>query len=160
MLEIKPIRAEPITPEAFQPYGQVIFPTPDHKSFDQRDAQLNLAQGIPRLYLMELSYRGRQFHQITRHHRCTQCLGAIAGQTWFLAVAPPGSGQEPDLGAIRVFQISGTCFIKLGVGTWHAGPYFDMLRLVFYNLELSDTNITDHETCDLHQRYGCEFEIC
>ncbi|MFN9165434.1 MAG: Ureidoglycolate hydrolase, partial [Pseudanabaena sp.] len=35
-----------ITPENFQPYGQVIFPTDDSKQFDVHDAQLVLS-GIP-----------------------------------------------------------------------------------------------------------------
>ena len=39
-----------ITPENFQPYGQVIFPTDDSKQFDVHDAQLVLS-GIPRFYI-------------------------------------------------------------------------------------------------------------
>ncbi|XP_024517675.1 uncharacterized protein LOC9657510 [Selaginella moellendorffii] len=36
---------------------------------------------------------------------------------------------------------------KLNEGTWHAGPLFgDRDSMVFYNLELSDTNVVDHTT--------------
>lgn len=32
-------------------------------------------------------------------------------------------------------------------GLWHAGPFFDGVDgMDFYNLELSDTNVTDHNT--------------
>jgi hypothetical protein len=36
------------------------------------------------------------------------------------------------------------CFIKLGLGTWHAGPYFTEPERDFYNLEMVDTNTADY----------------
>jgi ureidoglycolate hydrolase len=151
--------AQSITPEAFRPYGQVIFASLDGKPYDTEDAQLHLASGIPRFYIMRLPQRGRRFSRITRHQQCTQCLGSLAGQAWWMAVAPPGPSSKPDPNAIEVFRIPGNCFIKLEIGTWHAGPYFEQDVVEFYNLELSDTNITDHDTCDLLEDYGIEFEI-
>ncbi|MGB3613753.1 MAG: ureidoglycolate lyase, partial [Elainellaceae cyanobacterium] len=139
-VQIIKITAQPITPERFSPFGQVIFPSPDGKRFDTSDAQLVLDRGTPRFYIMRLTGRGRRFHQITRHRRCTQCLGALGGQTWLLGVAPPGPEDTPDRAAIQAFQIPGNCFVMLHVGTWHAGPYFDAAAVEFYNLELSDTN--------------------
>ena len=35
-------------------------------------------------------------------------------------------------------------FVKLNVGTWHAGPYFTANQMDFANLELVDTNVVDH----------------
>jgi ureidoglycolate hydrolase len=156
---LKQLSAIPVTPENFQPFGQVIFAREDGNLFGRHDAQLHLDQGIPRFYIMRLPHRGRSFHKITRHQRCTQCLGSLEGKEWLLGVAPPSAADVPDWQAITVFQIPGNCFIKLEVGTWHAGPYFDATCVDFYNLELSDTNITDHDTCNLMERYGVEFEI-
>jgi ureidoglycolate hydrolase len=153
------LKAEPITPEAFAPFGQVIFPAEDGAPYGPEDAQLKLDEGIPRFYIMRLGERGRQFHKITRHRRCTQCLGALAGAEWLMAVASPGAADEPDPEAIHAFQIPGNCFIKLHVGTWHAGPLFDAPAVDFYNLELSDTNVVDHQTCNLRSRFHVEFEI-
>ncbi len=56
-------------------------------------------------------------------------------------------------------KITGSCFVTLAVGTWHAGPYFDDPTLNFYNLELSDTNVVDHTTCDLQETYGLTIAI-
>ncbi|WP_008313352.1 ureidoglycolate lyase [Leptolyngbya sp. PCC 6406] len=156
---LRSLPANPITTEGFAPFGQVIFPSGDGAVLGPEDAQLDLSQGIPRFYIMQLTRKGRRFHTITRHQRCTQCLGALAGATWLLAVAAPGEGEEPDPNAIRAFQIPGDCFVKLHRGTWHAGPYFDAPVVNFYNLELSDTNLTDHHTCNLRSRYHLEFEI-
>jgi len=159
MSQLHSLPARWITPDSFRPYGQVIAASEDGKPFDQADAQLELSRGIPRFYIMRLHQRGRRFTRITRHQQCTQCLGALGGQPWLLAVAPPGDTSQPELGAIAAFQIPGDCFIKLEVGTWHAGPYFVQDWVDFYNLELSDTNLVDHDTCNLQATYGVELEI-
>ncbi len=108
---------------------------------------------------MRLNQRGARFHKITRHLRCTQCLGALEGKDWTIAVAPPTDTPLPKWENIQSFHIPGNCFIKLEVGTWHAGPYFAHSSVNFYNLELSDTNTVDHDTCNLLESYGVEFEI-
>ncbi|NJK74586.1 MAG: Ureidoglycolate hydrolase [Richelia sp. CSU_2_1] len=151
--------AEWVTAENFRSYGQVIFASVDGKSFDAEDAQLNLTDGIPRFYIMRLEKKGRKFSKITRHVRCTQCLGSLAGKDWLMAVAPPSEGDRPSLENLAAFRIPGNCFIKLDVGTWHAGPYFDADFVDFYNLELSDTNVVDHFTFDLAKNCNLRFEI-
>ncbi len=156
---IKKIKANWITPEQFKPYGQVIFASKDGQVYDEMDAQLNLKNGIPRFYIMRLRQKGRQFHKITRHVQCTQCLGSLEGKNWLMAVAPPSETDEPNLDQLAAFQIPGNCFIKLEVGTWHAGPYFEADQVDFYNLELSDTNIVDHFTHDFLKSHQLKFEI-
>jgi ureidoglycolate hydrolase len=156
---IQALKSQWITPEAFVPFGQVIFASPDDKSYDLSDAQLHLEQGIPRFYIMQLGNKGRHFTHITRHQRCTQCLGSLEGKDWFMAVAPPSVEPQPNWQVIAAFQIPGNCFIKLDRGTWHSGPYFDAEVVEFYNLELSDTNVNDHQTCNLAETYGIAFEI-
>ncbi|BAU13578.1 hypothetical protein LEP3755_41180 [Leptolyngbya sp. NIES-3755] len=156
---IQQIQASLITTENFRPFGQLIQASNDGKNFDQEDAQLHLQNGIPRFYIMRLKHRGRKFHKITRHQHCTQCLGSLEGKEWLIVVAPPGTAENPAIADLTAFRIPGNCFIKLDIGTWHAGPYFDGEVVDFYNLELSDTNIVDHDTCDLRATYGVEFEI-
>ena len=158
-MNLQQISAQAITPDNFQPFGQLITATEDGKPYDQLDAQLKLDKGIPRFYIMRLYKRGRKFSQITRHNLCTQWLGSLEGKTWYIAVAPPSVTPQPDLQAMRAFQILGNCFIKLEVGTWHAGPYFDDDLVEFYNLELSDTNIVDHQTYNFSTQQNLEFEI-
>jgi len=156
---LKRIEAQPITPELFRPYGQVISASEDGQSYGPTDAQLQLQNGIPRFYIMRLRDRGLRFHKITRHLQCTQCLGSLEGKDWLLGVAPPSDAPFPDWEDITVFRIPGNCFVKLAIGTWHAGPYFEHDSVDFYNLELSDTNVVDHDTCNLVKDFGVEFEI-
>jgi ureidoglycolate hydrolase len=147
-----------VTAENFQPYGQAIFPSDDGKSFDLHDAQLIL-NGTPRFYILHLIKTGRKFRSFARHVLCTQCLGALAGKEWLIAVAPVADCDRIDLTKIAAFRIPSNCFIKLNAGTWHAGPHFDDDFIDFYNLELHDTNINDYEVCNLRKLYNLNFEI-
>lgn len=157
---IQQLQAELITPEKFRRYGQVISATADGQSYNAEDAQLNLQNGIPRFYIMRLHHKGRMFHTITRHIQCTQCLGSLEGKDWLIAVAPPNNEiDEPAIEDITAFQIPGNCFIKLDMGAWHAGPYFDHTCIDFYNLELSNTNVVDHFTHNFIKSHNLEFEI-
>ncbi|NET47542.1 MAG: Ureidoglycolate hydrolase [Merismopedia sp. SIO2A8] len=156
---LQSLTAQLITPETFKPFGQVILPSKDGDTYGPDDAQLDLRQGVPRFYIMHLKRKGRHFSKITRHQACTQCLGSLNGQEWLMAVAPPGPNPQPDPSSIKAFRIPGDRFIKLDVGTWHAGPLFDQDSIDFYNLELSDTNVVDHHTCDLSATFGLRFTI-
>jgi ureidoglycolate hydrolase len=156
---LQQLQAEWVTPDNFQRYGQVIWASEDGKSYDAEDAQLNLQNGTPRFYIMRLHHKGRKFHKITRHVQCTQCLGSLEGKDWLIAVAPPNEAQQPALEEISAFRIPGNCFIKLEMGTWHAGPYFEHDFVDFYNLELSDTNVVDHFTHNFLESNQLEFEI-
>ncbi|KNC78603.1 ureidoglycolate hydrolase [Sphaeroforma arctica JP610] len=145
-----------ITSENFNPYGQVVRPSSDGLPFGPADAQLNLSNGTPRFYIMQLEGRGLRIDRISRHQKCTQCLGAIDGKDWYMVVAPPNKNSiMPDMSQMKAFHIPGDCFIKLEMGTWHAGPYFEHESASFYNLELADTNETD-----LYDHvFGEEFDI-
>lgn len=156
---LKQLTTEWITSENFQLYGQVIYPSSDGTYDSTTDAALVLQTGIPRFYIMRLHYKGRKFHTITRHVQCTQCLGSLEGKDWLMAVAPPTDTSQPVLEKIAAFRIPGSCFVKLNIGTWHAGPYFDHEFVDFYNLELSDTNTADHDTYNLSTNGNLELEL-
>ncbi|MGK7906121.1 MAG: ureidoglycolate lyase [Synechococcus sp.] len=158
-VQLRSLQVIPITSDNFEPFGQVIAASKDGTPFSPADAQLVLDRGTPRFYIMRLKYRGLSFKTMTRHQQCTQCLGALEGKEWVLAVSPPSPTPKPALAEISAFRIPGNCFVKLEVGTWHAGPYFKGEWVDFYNLELSDTNVTDHETVNLREKFGVEFEI-
>jgi ureidoglycolate hydrolase len=159
LITIHTLKPQLITQENFAPYGQWIMPSQPDKPYDRSDAQLSLDQGIPRCYIMRLERREARFNQITRHSLCTQCLGALDGQDWLIAVAPPSKTEFPDLSKLAAFRISGHGFIKLERGTWHSGPYFDKEIMDFYNLELSNTNEVDHYSYNFLEHQKIEFQI-
>ena len=165
-LESVVITAEPITPEAFAPFGQVISAEEDGAEFGPDDAQLDLSQGTPRFYIMRLRDKAMRFDRITYHGKVTQCLGALGDHSWYMAVAAPTMSVErrPSEGDIRVFEIPPGTYVKMHAGTWHAGPLWDSIdegpaHIDFYNLELSDTNVVDHNTHDYAATEGIVFEV-
>ena len=62
--------------------------------------------------------------------------------SWYIAVAEAGT--DPSEMNMEAFEVPPGVFIKLNVGTWHAGPHFQCPQMDFYNLELADTNVIDH----------------
>lgn len=116
-----------------------------------------------RFYIMRLQDRELKFAKITHHASVTQCLGSIGGDEWYLGVAKASicdgetedddgrkvsksaSGHcylPPRPNDVVVFKVVGPKFLKLNVGTWHAGPLFRKRAMDFYNLELSNTNVS------------------
>lgn len=155
----KTLIAEPISAAAFAPYGKLVEPMPDGAPAGDVDQALDLSGGRPRFYIMALEHRPLNITRITRHSQVTQVLASVGGGSWLLAVAPPGETAEPDPTTIRAFRIPGHVAVLLARGTWHAGPYFEPATMSFFNLELEDTNVVDHESCDLAARFGISFAL-
>lgn len=161
---LRTLVAEPLTPQAFAPFGTVVAPTDDGAPFGPGDARLDLSQGSPRFYAMRLTNRGFVVTRITRHSRVTQVLASVGGRAWRMAVAPPlaldDGAAAPALEDIRAFEIPGDVAVMLYKGTWHAGPLFPENTVQsFFNLELADTNAADHHSCDLAARYGVALDV-
>lgn len=151
-----------LTADSFRPFGQVISANNDGKQFDHEDAQLQLDQGTPRFYIMRIPRRGMKFDRITYHEKVTQCLGGLAAKPWYMAVAAPSGSREkyPQKGDLHAFEIPQGSFIKMHAGTWHAGPLFDNAdEMDFYNLELADTNVVDHNTHVYKKEDNLNFEL-
>lgn len=147
------LRAQWATTENVKPFGQLITESLDGDIFDpsKTDADLDLSKGIPRLYLMKLTGgRPLRVDRMTRHRAVTQCLGALGlhdkESSFYLCLHEPT--ETPTLSGLVVLKFPPRQFIKLSVGTWHAGPMWDGSddSRTFYNLELSNTNQVDHDT--------------
>ncbi len=159
-----PLPIQALTSESFAPFGTVMAALEDGIAFGPQDARLELSRGTPRFYTMRLyNHTGMTVRRITRHRQVTQALASVGGQPWVVAVAPPRdvdtAGAEPAIADIQAFRIPGDVAVMLHRGTWHAGPLFTTPEASFFNLELADTNVTDHHSCRLDARYGCVLEL-
>ncbi len=163
-MQAKTLPIEPLTAAAFTPFGAVLAPMEDGAPFTAQEAMLDLSRGAPRFYVMRL--RDKHLHevrQITRHRQVTQVLAAVGGQPWWIAVAPPlaldDASATPRVEDIRAFHVPGDVALLLARGTWHAGPMFEAPEASFFNLELADTNVVDHQTCHLVERHGVVLKL-
>jgi ureidoglycolate lyase len=154
---------EPVSAEAFAPYGALIEAAEDGKPFGPDEAQLTLNRGTPRFYIMNLHRRPMAFRVITRHLQVTQCLASVGGKPWVIAVAPPDAPDDvngvPDISRLRAFRVEGDQALMLAASAWHAGPFFEDEAVGFFNLELADTNQVDHHNCALDRSFGVSYRM-
>ena len=114
------VAATPLSSEAFAPFGQVIWPEPDALNWQLGDAELDLNQGLPRLYLMRLAAKPLRVQELAAHRQVTQCLGVMEPYPWQIAVAPASHSAEQPIDAtteVRAFTVPPRCILKLHRGT-------------------------------------------
>ena len=139
------LTALPLEQSKFERFGTAILPVEDMTPHSDIDAKLKFEGADLRYYVMRLRHRPAVLASMTRHQRATQCLGSADAQPWWLAVAAPSL--EPDelcVASVHLVAVSPGEAVQLHQGTWHAGPFFLASTALFYNLELGDTNLTDH----------------
>lgn len=154
------LKARVATSTNFSRFGKLCEAVDDGVEFGEQDARLQLSLGTPRFYIMNIPCRGLCFDRITYHSQVTQCLGSSApGSPWYLVVASPTFSTDlpPTTSDLYAFRIPHGTFVAMKQGLWHAGPFFEgQDTMSFFNLELADTNIVDHNT---HVWEDLKFEI-
>ena len=111
------MRAEPLSEEAFAPFGQVLA---------VGDAVMELRDGeVFHLNVLHYDRQPLRCDHLNRHHKATQALVALAGKPTLLVVAPMAFDFSTDehLRHVRAFICDGSSGVNLALGTWHWGPY-------------------------------------
>ena len=135
-VEIVTLRVEPLTPEAFAPYGTVLGTRPevelrvDLPEFEV-DAwihgTLDMTGGLVELQVFTMTIRQMEFSFLERHQLETQAFIPIGGvPTVFpVALATDGDGPEhcPEPDTVRAFLLDGNQGVQLHKGTWHWIPF-------------------------------------
>ncbi|MEO0682086.1 MAG: ureidoglycolate lyase [Pseudomonadota bacterium] len=115
------LRAEPLTAEAFAPFGDVIAPDPA-RAFAINDgwtdrhhalAQADLEGGPAILSIFRGRARPLAADLLERHPHGSQAFFPLGGHAWLTVVA--GS---PD-GPLRAFLCRGDQGVQIGRGVWH-----------------------------------------
>lgn len=179
---IQPVRIEPLTDEAFRPFGQVLGAgerAPDYRggggSYGWRvDFQ---ADGRPRVSVSVAPFQGLRFARLERHFHVTQTFVPLDGSPAVVAVAPPTDPADreaiPAPESIRAFLIDGTKGYLLGKGTWHSIDRFPLAppSTVFVTINEQETvedlarAYAGHggwertQEIDYQARFGVTFEL-
>ena len=137
----------------FEQFGAAILPVDDMTPHSSCDAELKFNGDNLRYYVMRLHRRAAVLGSMTQHIQATQCLGSADVQPWWLAVATAKlQSEQLDHSTVQLVKVEPGEAVKLHQGTWHAGPFFLATTALFFNLELSDTNLADHNSQPLNQK--------
>jgi ureidoglycolate lyase len=146
------VQAEPLTAEAFSPFGQVI-------ATGDMDMEL---RGGEQFALNVLSYDHRPLvcDHLNRHHRATQALVALAGRPTLIVVAPPelDFSTTDHLAGVRAFVCDGTAGVNIALSTWHWGPYPLMDHVDLVNVQGAGF-LDDNEVAHLERDLGITITV-
>ena len=119
------IDPQPLTKEAFAPYGDVIdIPTEAGRKYYE-DALGNLrAEARPSLSLSlkaETPDRPLRAELLERHEFSSQSFVPIDVARWLIVVAPHAARGGPDTSGVRAFIATGKQGVTYKPNTWHHG---------------------------------------
>jgi ureidoglycolate hydrolase len=149
MSTLHELRIEPMSDEAFAPFGEVISVKERAPDFETasgtRGWAVDFQSRRPLVMLLKTPYSGLQFSKLERHFNVTQTFLPLGGSPAVVAVAPgsPDRAVIPRPSEVRAFLLDGSQGYALARGTWHS--------LDRYPLHPPDARwviITDHETQD------------
>jgi len=147
MRTVHELPIEPLTDEAFAPFGQIISTkdrAPDFRTESGTEGwAVDFRSGRPLVMVLRTQYQGLRFSKLERHFELTQTFLPLGGAPAAVAVAPPSSDRSvvPDPTEVRAFLLDGTKGYALAPGTWHS-----LDRFPLYPPDTRWVIITDHET--------------
>jgi ureidoglycolate lyase len=147
------LRAEPLTPKAFAPFGQVI-------GLD--DVRIEL-RGEEEFHLDIISYDRKPIRAsvLNRHHNATQALVALDAKPTVIIVAPAEIDfSSPDhLDTLRAFVCDGSLGINLALRTWHEGPFPIGPHVDLVNVQGRHVLENDNEVAHLERDLGVVVDV-
>lgn len=155
MSEIVKLIAQPMTAEAFAPYGEVMeakeHPS-DHRQFFPVGFE---ADGKTTVSVIWQPQEGVQFTQLERHFGVTQSFVQLGGGTAVVAVSRPTDPNDPEAYPkpedVKAFLIDPTKGFMFGRGTWHSLNRYILdpagATFVILNSRPNPTQIVDYTEC-------------
>ena len=151
LMNVVHLRVRLLTREAFAPYGILI---------DSRGSvEIDLGDGAPGMTGATAERRPFRFEFMARHRRTMQVFSPLVGSRSIIAVAPPSSGDVPDVNRIAAFLVDGRLPYAFHKGTWHTPPFPVGEWSSYLVVDRSGTLEDDYELVDLGATTGCVFEI-
>ena len=118
------LRIEPMTEEAFSPYGEIWDATERPSDRRQSFPVHFQPQGKPTASVMWQPYQTLTFTKLERHFHATHVFIPVSGSLAAVAVSLPTDENDPtavpDPSDLRAFLIDGTKGFNYKKGTWHS----------------------------------------
>ncbi len=119
------IPAEPLCPESFLPFGQVLeSPTECSRAFYNEaieNARVNAKVNLSIASITPLSKFPFEIQQMERHPWSSQTFIPMKVSRYLIIVAPDGTEGEPNMDEARAFLASGGQAITYRRAVWHHG---------------------------------------
>lgn len=126
---LRTVIAEPLSEEAFCPFGEIVEVAAagvvqtinagtclKHASAVQLDYEAEGGRAALHIYHVRPLPLPIRIERFERHNLGSQTFLPLNGNPYLVVVAPPG---EFSIGAVRVFEASGTQGVTYRRGTWH-----------------------------------------
>jgi ureidoglycolate lyase len=139
MPKVLQIKAEPLTPDTYRPFGQVI---------GKDTVRMKIVNDRFRMGTINMKYQPFHITHLNRHIMSTQALILLGGKACLVVVAPPTVDLDSpeDLKQVRAFINDGSCGVNFELGTWH-------MTLLPLGPEMSVVNIQgEHAGEDTEER--------
>ena len=128
MTEIVEVALEPLTADAFAPYGQLITARDEPPVFEAAHLeawQMDFAvDGEIELMVVRYIHQEMRWTTMERHFNVTQSFMALGGAASVMVVADPTDAADrtvpPRPETARAFLVDGAQGVMLWRGTWHA----------------------------------------
>src|SRR5262249_50897626 len=106
-----------MTPEAFEPYGEIIE--------GRGQVDLDLDGGAASVVAQTVEARPLEFSFLGRHQRTEQVFVPMGEAHSVIAVAPPceTDASLPNVERMAAFVVDGSCAFKLRRGSWHTSAF-------------------------------------
>jgi ureidoglycolate lyase len=158
MPRLHSVRIEPLTPEAFEPFGRLISTRdgpPDYRGASGTQGwHVAFESGQPLLSVLKTPFLGLQFGKMERHLHVSQAFVPLGGGPATVAVAPPTpDGSRPRLADIRAFLLDGSTGYVLHLGTWHSLDRFPLAPPDTTFLMITDQE-TQRDLADSYAGHG------
>ena len=119
-----PIVAKALTPELFEPFGQIMGARGSDPQRDEFAARLENGRGHARGNLTFIrtapAVGPTVVSVVERHPHSSQLFVPVNGTRFLVAVCPSRVDGEPDLDALVAFVAAGRQSVNYSQGTWHA----------------------------------------
>jgi len=118
------VHTNPLTPEAFAPFGQVLMGPgqgPERYAFAAR-MQNERAAARPNMTFMRVALAARpiRIKSLERHVYSNQTFIPLNGTCQLVAVCPSGGNGQPLLEQLLAFVATGAQAVNYNANTWHA----------------------------------------
>ena len=142
-LETRVVQVEPLTPEAFAPFGDVLAAAGERRSIDLYGSTIDVFSAgrvdsdVPvDIFMSRSSIREFRVHFLERHMLLAQMFVPFGGTPFVVVVGRPDAEEDengiPLVSEIRSFFVPGDQALTINRGTWHEPPFplaDDSLRL-------------------------------